>query len=119
MKTKNWIILFVILLAVCIGLSIPLLLPGEAATHAEISSQGAVLKTVDLRIDQEFTVDTPNGGHNVVTVQNGKIAVTDANCPDHYCMQRGYCNSGTQIVCLPNRLVIRFLGEQPIDAVVG
>lgn len=119
MKTKYWILLFVLVLAVCIGLSIPLLLPGEAATHAEVSSQGAVLKTIDLRIDQEFAVDTPSGGHNVITVQNGKIAVTDANCPDHYCMQRGYCNSGAQIVCLPNRLVIRFLGEQPIDAVVG
>ena len=119
MKTKTWIILFAVLLLICGGLSIPLLLPGEAATHAEIASQGKVLKTVDLYIDQEFTVDTPEGGRNVVTVKDGKIAVTEANCPDHYCMNRGYCDSGTQIVCLPNRLVIRFLGEQAIDAVVG
>lgn len=119
MKTKTWILLFSVLLAACIGLSIPLLLPGEAATHAEITSQGTVLKTVDLRIDQEFTVDTPGGGRNVITVRDGKIAVTEANCPDHYCMNRGFCNSGTQIVCLPNRLVIRFLGQQSIDAVVG
>lgn len=119
MKTRTWILLFAATLMVFGGLSLPLLLPGEAATYAEISSQGSLLKTVDLRIDQEFSVDTPNGGHNVVTVKNGKIAVTQANCPDHYCMNRGFCNSGTQIVCLPNRLVIRFLGEQPIDAVVG
>lgn len=119
MKTKTWIILFALVLLVCIGLSIPLLLPGEAATHAEISSRGEILKTVDLRIDQEFTVETAEGGHNVITVRAGKIAVTQATCPDHYCMNRGFCNSGTQIVCLPNRLVIRFLGEQTIDAVVG
>ena len=119
MKTRTWILLFAAALMVFGGLSLPLLLPGEAATYAEISSQGSLLKTVDLRTDQEFSVDTPNGGHNVVTVKDGKIAVTQANCPDHYCMNRGFCNSGTQIVCLPNRLVIRFLGEQPIDAVVG
>lgn len=119
MKTKYWIILIVVLLVTCAGLSIPMLLPGEAATHAEITSQGKVLKMVDLRIDQEFTVETDNGGRNTVTVADGKIAVTEANCPDHYCMNRGFCNSGTQIVCLPNRLVIRFLGEQTIDAVVG
>ena len=47
------------------------------------------------------------------------IAVTAATCPDHYCMHRGFCDRGTQIVCLPNRLVIRFLGEQNIDAVAG
>ena len=119
MKTRTWIILFAALLILCGGLSIPLLFPGEASTHAEITSQGQLLKTVDLRIDQEFTVETPEGGTNTITVSDGKIAVTQANCPDHYCMQRGYCNSGTEIVCLPNRLVIRFLGEQTIDAVVG
>lgn len=119
MKTKSWIILFAVILVVFGALSVFLLMPKEAATHAEITSQGKLLKTVDLRIDQEFEVTTENGGHNVITVKDGKIAVTEANCPDHYCMERGYCNSGTQIVCLPNRLVIRFLGEQAIDAVVG
>ena len=119
MKTKTWIILFAILLLVFGGLSIPLLLPGEAATHAEIVSDGQLMHTVDLRIDREITISAYNGGRNTITIKDGKIAVTDATCPDHYCMHRGYCNSGTQIVCLPNRLVIRFVGEQPIDAVVG
>ena len=118
MKTRTWILLFILLALVCGGLSIPMLLPGEAATHAEILSDGQVMHTVDLRIDREITVSTSHG-NNTVTVKDGKIAVTEADCPDHYCMQRGYCNSGTQIVCLPNRLVIRFVGEQPIDAVVG
>ena len=78
-----------------------------------------VIKTVDLRIDQEFTVENGNHGYNAITVRDGKIGVSEATCPDHYCMKRGYCNSGTEIVCLPNRLVIRFLGEQEIDAIVG
>lgn len=118
MKTKTWIGLLAILLVLCLGLSAFLLRPQESL-YAEISSQGKVLKTVDLRFDQEFTVTTPEGGSNVVTVREGKIAVTEANCPDHYCMDRGFCGGGVQIVCLPNRLVIRFLGQQPVDAVVG
>lgn len=118
MKTKTWVLLFALLLVICSGLSIYLLMPGEDAAFAELTSQGEVIKTVDLRIDQEFTVTT-NSGYNVVSVKDGKIAVIEASCPDHYCMDRGYCSSGTQIVCLPNRLVIRFLGEQSIDAVVG
>ena len=119
MKTRTWILIFALILIVCLGASLSFLAPGEASTQAEISSQGQVIKTVDLRINQEFTVDNGSGGYNVVTVKDGKIGVSEATCPDHYCMKRGYCNSGTEIVCLPNRLVIRFLGEQEIDAVVG
>ena len=114
MKTKTWILLFAVIGAACIFFSLPLLRQ-EEARFAKITSKGEPVKTVDLMIDQEFTVD----GKNTVTVKHGKIAVTWADCPDHYCMKRGYCNSGTEIVCLPNRLVIRFLGEQEIDAVVG
>lgn len=118
MKTRAWIILFAVLLLICGGLSIPLLLPGKASTHAEIISNGNLLHTLDLRVDREIIIDSDYGS-NTVTIKDGKIAVTKASCPDHYCMQRGYCNSGTQIVCLPNRLVIRFMGDQAVDAAVG
>ena len=114
MKTKFWIILFGALAAVCIFLTLPLLRQDQAR-FAEITSKGEPVKTVDLLIDQKFTVD----GKNTVTVRDGKIAVTWADCPDHYCMKRGYCDRGTDIVSLPNRLVISFLGEQEVDAAVG
>ena len=119
MKTKTWILLLAALLVLCLLLAFPMLLPREDAVCAEIRSQGQLVRVVDLGIDQEFTIDTPKGGRNVVTVRNGKIAVTEANCPDHYCMQRGFCSSGTQIVCLPNQLVIQFTGPQTVDSVVG
>lgn len=119
MKTKYWIIILGAVLAVCLGLSFFILLPGDAATHAEIISSGTLIETVDLRIDQDFVVSPGDGQWNRVTVKDGKIGVTEATCPDHYCMNRGFCNSGAQIVCLPNKLVIRFTGEQEIDGVVG
>ena len=114
MKTKHWIAAFAVLAVVCIALSLPLLRQ-EEARFARITSGGELIKTVDLMIDQEFTVD----GHNTVTVRDGKIAVTWADCPDHYCMKRGFCSGGTDIVCLPNRLVISFMGEQEVDAAIG
>lgn len=119
MKTKTWIALIAAIAAVCLGLSAFLLLPGVDAGYAQISSGGKVVKTVNLRIDQQFTVTGETGGSNTVTVRDGRIAVTGANCPDHYCMERGFCSGGTPIVCLPNRLVIRFLWEQSVDAAAG
>ena len=117
MKTKYWIVLLCAVLLLCLGLSL-LTLGGEAASRAKITSGGKLIRMVDLSLDQNFTVETEDG-YNIVTVQAGKIAVTEASCPDHYCMARGFCNSGAQIVCLPNRLVIEFLGETEIDGVAG
>ena len=119
MKTRSWVLIIGIVLAVCLGLSVFLLSPKEASTHAEIISDGAWIKTVDLRIDQEFTVSPADDQWNTVVVKDGKIGVAEASCPDHYCMKRGFCNSGTEIVCLPNRMTIRFLGTQEIDAIIG
>ena len=119
MKTRTWILIFALLLVICLGASFAFLMPGEASSLAEITSHGQVVKTVDLRHNQEFTIEGSNGSYNVITVENGKIAVTNASCPDHYCMKRGFCNSGTEIVCLPNRMTIRFLGTQEIDAIIG
>ena len=117
LKTKYWILALALLLAGCIGLSL-LTAGGSPASRAQITSNGKVIRTVDLAVTQSFTVET-GAGYNVVTVKDGKIAVTEASCPDHYCMARGFCNSGAQIVCLPNKLVIDFLGEAEIDGVVG
>ena len=119
MKTRSWIAVFAVILIICAGASLLLLSPGEAASHAEISSNGSVIRTVDLRIDQEFTVTLDDGSYNTVTVRDGKIAVTEASCPDQYCARRGWCDSGAQIVCLPNKLVITFTDGQDVDFAVG
>ena len=118
MKSKYWIALLAVILAVCAGLSLWLLLPGEQSQWAEIWSDGKLIRTVHLMQEDSFTIES-DYGTNIITVKDGKIAVTEATCPDHYCMQRGFCNSGAQIVCLPNRLVIKFVGEQHIDGVAG
>ena len=119
MKTRTWIVLFCAVFQLCLILSIWVLQPREDAALAQITSGGKIVKTVDLRLDQEFTVETGDGGYNVVTVKDGKIAVTAASCPDHYCKDRGFCSGGVDIVCLPNKMVIRFLGEQEIDGIAG
>ncbi len=115
MKTKLWIAILAVILILCAAGSLLLLSPGAPAARAEILSEGKVIRTVDLGVDQEFTVTLDDGSCNTITVRGGRIAVTQASCPDQYCARRGWCNSGAQIVCLPNRLVIRFVGETAVD----
>ena len=118
MKTKYWITLLALVLAVCLGLSFFLTRPGTPATRAQIKSGDSVM-TLSLLEDQEFTLEAEGGGCNTVTVRDGKIAVTYADCPDQYCVKQGFCNSGVQIVCLPHGLVISFLNDSGIDGSVG
>ena len=117
-KTKTWIALLGAMLLLCGGLSLWLLGASGVSRQAQVWSEGELLYTLNLQIDRTITVET-DSGINVITVKGGKIGVTEADCPDGYCMDRGMCSGGTQIVCLPNRLVIRFVDEDLVDGVVG
>lgn len=118
MKSKYWILLLAAVALICGGLSLWLLFPGESATMVQVYSEGELLHTLPLSVDREVTVISPRGT-NIVTVKDGKVAVTEADCPDGYCVDRGFCDRGAQIVCLPNRLVLKFVGQQQVDTVVG
>ena len=118
MKTKLWIAVIAAVLALCAVLSVFLLQPGEGGTAARVLSDGALVRTIDLTVDQTFTVER-GGGVNVITVRDGKVAVTEADCPDHTCMAMGFRNGGTPIVCLPNALVIEFPPGEAADGAVG
>ncbi len=118
MKTKYWLLGLLGLLILCLGLSFFLLDSGGKSCRIEIYSRGELRYTLSLLEDRTVTVETDTGT-NTVTIRDGAVAVTQASCPDHYCMHRGFCTGGADIVCLPNRLVIRFVGEQEIDGAVG
>ena len=118
MKTKYWIFLFIIVLLAS-ALCCVLLFRDSGGAMAEISSDGEVVCTVDLRIDQEMQIESENGGTNLIVVEDGQIRVKEASCPDQVCVLRGDCSGGTPVVCLPNRLVITFLGESELDVSTG
>lgn len=52
-----------------------------------------------------------NGGTNVLTVDNGSAAVTEADCPDKICVEQGCVRyTGQCITCLPNKLTVTLEG---------
>ena len=86
--------------------------------YAEVYQDGKRMKTVSLREDQQFTV--VGKYTNVITVANGKIAVTESDCPGEDCVHCGWLEStGRTIVCLPNGLEIRVIAKGDVDFVVG
>lgn len=118
MKTKFWILILAVILVICAGFSAFLFLGNSSADAVQITSDGKLLYTLPLSVDQQIEIQSEYGT-NTVTIKDGKVAVTQADCPDHYCMDRGFCDSGAQIVCLPNRLVLTFTQAGEVDGVVG
>lgn len=82
---------------------------GETEAHiAEIKLDGQVIRTIDLRNagNESFTIESEHGW-NLVCVENGKIFVREASCPDKICVNHGPLHSEfLPIVCLPNKLEI-------------
>ncbi len=95
----------------------------QTRVAAEVYKDGELIKTIDLNgvdNDYEFTVGDENE-YNIVRVENGRIRVMSASCPDKICVNQGYISDGlVPIVCLPNKVVIKIKGgEDEADASVG
>lgn len=95
-----------------------------------ISGQGAMVEikiaqklfgTYDLSIDQEVNISDDEGHLLLVSViKDGMIKVVSSNCADKICIDEGSIKlTGQTIVCLPNKVVIKIIGEdETIDGVL-
>ena len=117
MKTRTYLLIFGAILALCAAALLLLPRMGDGKT-AEIYLDGELIRTVDLGKNETFTVESERGS-NEITVENGTIRVSAATCPDQICVRRGACSDGAPVVCLPNRLVIRFPGSGETDVKTG
>ena len=108
--------------ALCCGAAILVLrLTAAPAVTASIYQGGVLLEQIDLTAVEEsysFIVRSPDGGSNTVSVERGRICISQADCPDQVCVHQGGVSDGaTPIVCLPHQLVIQIEGgEQNLDA---
>lgn len=96
-----------------------LFLPGVTpGAYAEVYRNGVLLKTLPLEEDASFVVQGEYT--NVVTVRQGKVAVTETDCPGGDCKTCGWFSRAGSIVCLPNGLEVRVVaGIADVDVVVG
>jgi len=120
MKTRLLIIIaaavFILGLGGCL---LVLLMPKKQAV--QIRHGAEVLYTFDLtqEPDRTFEIKTADGA-NTIEIKDGRICVSEADCPDKTCVRMGWLDSAaTPVVCLPHHLVIEYTdgGESAVDAV--
>lgn len=116
MKTKTWILIFSVVIVICAAGILLLRAGGEDGQTVEIWSNGALYKTADLSKNQYFYVKTDTGS-NTVVIDKGTVFVSEASCPDGICVAHGIARPNDPIVCLPNQLIIKIVGnDAEIDA---
>ena len=82
---------------------------------AEIRVGGETVRRVPLSEDCEFTIECPSGS-NTITVADGAVSVTDADCPDRICVRTGAISGGKiPIICLPHQLEIIVVSGNSAD----
>ena len=118
MKYKILIIIILLIFAAGVAGTV-FALTASPLNTVRVVSDGKVIYTADLSTAPDTMFDVNIDGHvNTVEIQDGRIRVISADCPDQTCVRLGWLSSpAAPIVCLPHHLVIEFVGDSDIDAV--
>lgn len=119
-KIRNDIILAVaIVLIATVGLLLFVLTKEEGSTVA-VKIDGVVTDTYPLSENIEISIKTGENDENinVLTIEDGKASISEADCPDKICVEtRAVSFVGETIVCLPHKLVIEITNEKTDDQI--
>jgi hypothetical protein len=120
LKKRDWIVGGLLIVLAVAGILIYCLHPVEGTgSFAAIYQDGVLIEKLDMG-DEQSTRILYNDGYNVIEITDGNVSVSEASCPDELCMKQGTISQiGAQIVCLPNRLVVRIESEQETPSVDG
>lgn len=110
-KNRIWIIVFSVAALICFGVWLFISNVSSPTNVVGIYKDGGLVDKIDLNsVTNEYEI-TLSGeyGNNIILVSNGHIKMKSADCPDELCVEHGELkNSYSPIVCLPNKVVIKF-----------
>lgn len=121
MKTRGWLLLFAAALLLCGAAAWIIGSAGPGGAVVGIYRDGKLVKSVDLSaVAEPYDIVLEGPGSCVVRVEPGSIYMLSSTCPDQLCVGQGALK-GPPVVCLPNRVVLRYLGETDMgyDAMTG
>ena len=108
-KIRNDFILVFSILALALVCFLIFKACAKEGTTVVITIDGEIYKSLPLNEDTVIEVQSGETGEwkNTVTVKDGKVIVSYANCPDGICeSHRPIRYKGESIVCLPHKVVI-------------
>ena len=111
MTNRIWIIVFSVVALLCLAIWLFISNASSQSKVVGIYKDGSLVEKIDLNSvtgEREITL-SGDFGDNVILVSNGRIEMKSADCPDKLCVKHGELKSSSSpIVCLPNKVVIKF-----------
>jgi len=78
----------------------------EVSINSELVDTFSIEETIEKTYETEY-------GRNVLSIQDGVVSVTDADCRDFICVEtKDAVHSGDSIVCIPNRFTVEIVGSK-------
>ena len=117
---KTDLILVVLALVAAAGIWLFYSAGADEGLTAVVTVDGENRAELPLDKNDSITIET-EWGYNTVTVEDGEVFVTEADCRDQICVDhKKVSKTGETIVCLPHKLVVEITGGDPgeADAVV-
>ncbi|MCB5224890.1 MAG: NusG domain II-containing protein [Candidatus Cloacimonadaceae bacterium] len=106
LSLADFILILTVLLA--IGISWATVSKKEERLYVYIQKDELAVGVFPLDKDRVIRIDE----HNTVEIKDGKVGMTEADCPDKRCVKQGFGDK-LPIVCLPNRVVVEI---RPLQA---
>ena len=105
---------FAAVLLLCVGVIFSFgAFPESRGATVLVEVAGRTVEKLDMREERVVTVSGERG-KLTIEVRNGRVRVAEADCPNRICVRTGWRSSGGDvIVCVPNRTIVRILGNDP------
>lgn len=112
MKKQDFILIGTIV-AISLVLLLAVNLTQEEGAGVVVKIDGKEVAKYPLSIDGTYTL---NGGTNILVIKDGFAYLSEADCPDHLCVEQGKISkTGQVITCLPNKLTVSVYGAEQND----
>lgn len=109
---KGDIILICILVLIGGGIVLSQFVNKKTGNQVVITVDGEEYKVLDLQKNQQIKIECKDDHYNVLTIQDGKASMTEADCKNQVCVRSASISHvGESISCLPHKVIVKIVSK--------
>lgn len=111
-KYKNDIILLGIIIIVALVAIVVVNVTKKQGTYVVVIYDQKEVAKYSIKDDIEIKLTYEENKYNTLVIKDEKVYILDASCKDHICVKHHKISMiGETIVCLPNKTVVKIIGN--------